>query len=103
MKKFLIRAEIWLGNVANAVGIPGLVRNVEYRSALDGTTVSVKRGCLYTVISVNGAEVYVRRFGGSIDAVAFSRLSAFKSRVPLGSLRPAAAVGRRLAPNHVRT
>jgi hypothetical protein len=102
MKKFLIRAEVWLGTLANAVGVPGLVSNVEYRSALDGTKVSVKKGCLYTVISVNGADVYVRRFGGSIDAVTFSRISDFKSR-RLGDVpRPIGARAAGLTATHVR-
>ena len=103
MKNLLIRAEVWLGTLANAVGIPGVVRNAEYRSALDGTTVSVKRGCLYTVISVNGVDVHVRRFGGGIDAVAFSRRSDFKSRARPGLPRSVHALAPGLGATHVRT
>jgi hypothetical protein len=99
MKKSLLRLEVWLGGLANAVGIPGVVRDTEYRSALDGTTVSVKRGCLYTVISVNGVDVHVRRFGGGIDAVAFSRRSDFKSRP--GLLRSVRELPRGLAATQV--
>jgi hypothetical protein len=69
MKNLLVEAEIWLGKLANAVGAPGMVKDGQYRSALDGTHVSVKRGCLYTVISVNGVDVYFRRFGGELDGV----------------------------------
>ncbi len=69
MKSFLVEAEVWLGKLANAVGAPGVVKDAQYKSAQDGTSVSVKRGFLYTVISVNGVDVYFRRFGGAMYGV----------------------------------
>ena len=54
---------------ANAVGAPGVVKDAQYKSPQDGTSVSVKRGFLYTVISVNGVDVYFRRFGGAMYGV----------------------------------
>ena len=58
-----------LGAFANAIGIPGIVRDTEYRSKATGTRVLVKRGKFFTVVSVNGVDVYFNRFSGTIDGV----------------------------------
>ena len=42
MKSLLVVTEIWLGKLANAVGCPGVVKDAEYKSPLDGTSVSVR-------------------------------------------------------------
>lgn len=68
MKKLLQ----WLGALMNAVGIPGLVRETDYRSARLGTDVRVRRGQLFTVVSINGQEAYFRRLTGTIDGVGFT-------------------------------
>lgn len=59
----------WLGGIANAVGLPGLVRDVRYRSHHPEATVVVRRGRLFTVICVNGTDVYFNRLTGRIDGV----------------------------------
>ena len=67
----MIRFQQWLGSVMNAIGTPGFIRDSDYRSRTYGTRVSVRRGKLFTVISVNGVDVYVCRFTGVIDGIGF--------------------------------
>jgi hypothetical protein len=74
----MIRLLQWLGGVANTLGLPGLVRDTEYRSRALGATVRVRRGRLYTVITVNGMDVYFNRLSGTIDGVGSSQASDCK-------------------------
>jgi hypothetical protein len=76
-----------IGRVMNIIGIPGFVRDTEYRSCTCETTVRVKRGLFFTVISVNGLDVYFSRFTGSIDGVGFSPRSDCKTDVTPESMR----------------
>jgi hypothetical protein len=68
----MIRFHQWLGHLMNAVGAPGFLRDTEFRSRTFGTHVRVKRGPLFTVVSVNGLDVYFSRFTGTVDGVGFS-------------------------------
>ena len=61
--------KLWVGKLANLAGYPLFVRTCEYHSEGLGTTVSVKRMELYTLISVNGTDVYFNRFTGKIDGL----------------------------------
>ncbi len=49
-------ARFW-GRVANMAGIPAFVRECDYRSPL-GVVVRVRKGRLFTVVSVDGVEVF---------------------------------------------
>src|SRR5450755_1977173 len=68
----MVRFHQWLGNLLNAVGAPGFLRDTEFRSRTFGTHVRVKRGQLFTVVSINGLDVYFGRFSGTVDGVGFS-------------------------------
>jgi hypothetical protein len=59
----------------NAFGAPAFIRDTDYRSRTFGTRVRVRRGNLFTVISVNGIDIYVCRFTGVIDGVGFTQPS----------------------------
>jgi hypothetical protein len=61
--------KFWLGRLANLAGYPLLVRPCEYHSANFETSVSVKRLEMYTLITVNGLDVYFNRFTGKIDGL----------------------------------
>jgi hypothetical protein len=67
--------KFWIGKLANLVGYPGIVRECDYRSNAIGTSVTVKRLELYTLVSVNGLDVYFNRFTGLIDGVGASPAS----------------------------
>ena len=61
--------KLWLGKLANLAGYPMIVRACEYHSEGLGTSVSVRRMEMYTLISVNGTDVYFNRLTGKIDGV----------------------------------
>lgn len=69
----MIRFQQWLGNLMNAMGAPGFLRDTEFRSKTFGTHVRVKRGQLFTVVSINGLDIYFCRFTGHVDGVGFSQ------------------------------
>ena|SRR6185503_6434083 len=95
--KLLLQAESWLGKLATRLGFPGIVQDVDYRSQAFGTEVSVKRGSLFTVVSVNGVDVYFNRFSGKIDGVGFSRASGYRPDRVQESVRSAARLAEHLA------
>jgi len=69
----LSRARICLrlfgGALFNLAGIPGLVQECHYKGAAAKAEITVSRGKLFTIISVNGLDIYFHRLTGSIDGV----------------------------------
>jgi|SRR5579859_1641800 len=63
----------FLGNTLNLLRIPGLVRKCEYKTSVCDATVSVRTRDLFTVITVNGLDIYFHRLTGAIDGVGFSQ------------------------------
>ena len=62
----------WLsfwGRVADRAGFPGIVREGQYASDYLGVNVCVRKSPLYTVVTVNGVDVYFYRLTGGIDGV----------------------------------
>jgi hypothetical protein len=62
----------WAGKVLNAIGVPGVVQPGTYESGIGPTSVRVTVGPLFTVVSVNGVDVYLHRLTGAIDGVGYS-------------------------------
>ena len=73
-----VRILSWLGWAANLVGFPGCVRVCSYTSTL-GVQVVVRISPLFTVVTVNGVDVYFYRLSGQIDGVGFSPTSDCRS------------------------
>jgi hypothetical protein len=69
---------LYFGKLLNALGIPAVVRRGDYRSDAIGATVKVEHRDLFTVITVNGLDVYFSRITGSIDGVGLSQASNCK-------------------------
>jgi hypothetical protein len=67
--------KLYLGKIANLLGYPAIVRECDYHSRTIGTFVTVKKRELYTIVTVNGVDVYFNRLSGSIDGVGTSRAS----------------------------
>jgi hypothetical protein len=63
----------FLGNTFNLLRIPGLVRKCEYKASVCDATVSVRTRDLFTIITVNGLDIYFHRLTGKIDGVGFSQ------------------------------
>jgi hypothetical protein len=57
------------GRLLNALGVPGFVREGDYRSERLDTRVHVHCDARFTVVSVNGVDVYFRRLSGRLDGV----------------------------------
>ena len=77
----LLRMRLLIGSVLNALGFPGLVQDVEYDAGICKAKITVKRLGLFTVISVNGLDVYFHRLTGAIDGVGFSPTSGYTQAV----------------------
>jgi hypothetical protein len=71
----LVWLRCWIGKTLNLLGIPGPVQNCEYSSRVTRAYVSVRIGELFTVVSVNGLDIYFHRLTGRIDGVGFSLVS----------------------------
>jgi len=61
--------KLFLGRALNLLGYPALVRECDYESHALGARVRVKKLELFTLIEVNGIDVYFNRFTGTIDGV----------------------------------
>ena len=60
---------LYLGKLLNALGIGALIQACEYRSDVTGATAKVELRELFTIITVNGCDVYFSRTTGKIDGV----------------------------------
>ena len=68
-----LRISGWIGALLNWLGFPGFVRECKYKSTETDTFVSVRYSSLYSVVSVNGVDVYFHRITGEIDGVGVSQ------------------------------
>jgi len=81
--------KLWAGKLLNLAGFPAIVRECDYHSRALDTTVEVRKLGLYTVITVNGVDVYFTRFTGAIDGVGTScQSSDYKENHATGCNNP---------------
>jgi len=64
-----LRIRLVLGTIFNLAGVPGLVRNCEYEAGAMDARISVRVREMYTVVHVNGLDIYFHRLTGKIDGV----------------------------------
>ena len=62
----------WLGRLLVTLRIPGIIVNQSYDGTITRAKVRVHLGPLFSVVSVNGLDVYFHRLTGKIDGVGFS-------------------------------
>lgn len=67
-----LRLRVLAGKLYNLAGVPGIVRNCDYGATAHDIRVQVKAGELFTIITVNGLDIYFHRLTGSIDGIGFS-------------------------------
>jgi len=79
-----LRTRLALGTVFNLAGIPGLVRDCDYQAGIADATIKVRVRDLFTVIEVNGLEIYFHRLTGAIDGVGFTSDCKLDSTPELG-------------------
>ena len=65
-------SRFWGGKVLNAIGVPGVVQPGTYESSVGPTSVRITVGPLFTVVTVNGVDVYLHRLTGAIDGIGYS-------------------------------
>jgi len=68
----LTMLRFWAGRVLNAIGVPGVLVPGAYEAGIGEASVRITLGPLFTVVSVNGVDVYFHRLTGAIDGVGFS-------------------------------
>ena len=71
----------YAGKLLNLMGWPSPVRESNYESPALNAQVSVKKLELYTVVSVNGLDVYFDRLTGAIKGVGCSPV--IEARMPV--------------------
>lgn len=64
-----LRIRLLMGMLYNLAGVPGLVRECDYKAGVTDATIKVRVRDLFTVIEVNGLELYFHRLTGTIDGV----------------------------------
>jgi hypothetical protein len=69
LSRIRIRIRLLFGGLFKLAGVPGLVRDCRYESRTANAEITVKAGTLFTIISVNGLDIYFHRLTGSIDGV----------------------------------
>jgi len=67
-----LRLRFLVGQIFNLAGIPGLIRNCEYKAGITDAVIRVRAGEMFTVITVNGLDIYFHRLTGKIDGVGFT-------------------------------
>jgi hypothetical protein len=65
----------WAGRILNLAGFPGWIRSGSHDSQFG--TVHVRVSALYTVVTVNGVEVFFYRLTGGIDGVGVSQTANY--------------------------
>jgi hypothetical protein len=64
-----LRIRLALGALFNLTGVPGIVEECDYKAGVTDATIKVRVRDLFTIIEVNGLEIYFHRLTGSIDGV----------------------------------
>jgi hypothetical protein len=67
---------LWLGKLLILLRIPGIMVNQSYKAEVTQANVRVHLGPLFSVVTVNGLDVYFHRLTGKIDGVGFSQTLA---------------------------
>jgi hypothetical protein len=73
-RRLILRFTVAMGVLYNWAGIPGLVRDCDYDAGVTDAHIKVRVGELYTIVSVNGLDIYFDRLSGSIDGVGTSAI-----------------------------
>ena len=67
--KIRLGTRSFLGETLNLLGFPGFVRKCDYEASVCDATVSVRTRDLFTIITVNGLDIYFHRLTGTIDGI----------------------------------
>jgi len=85
-----LRMRVAVGVLFNLAGVPGPVRDCDYQAGITDAHVKVRVRDLFTVIEVNGLEIFFHRLTGTIDGVGFTPCCK-PGQAPESALVPAPA------------
>jgi hypothetical protein len=94
--------KFWFGKLLNLAGYPGLVRECEYHSRALNAVVKARKLELFTIVTVNGLDVYFNRFTGTIDGVGANPTSRCSSDASPESIDPDGLSATPHPPAHMR-
>src|SRR6266566_7569471 len=86
----LLFLRLCFGYLMNISGVPGLLKPSQYTGGIHKTHISVQVTPLFTIVTVNGLDIYFTRLTGTIDGIGFS--TDCKSDAVLRSTAPRAAI-----------
>ena len=69
-------ARLMIGKLLILLHLPGIMVNQDYDAEITRASVRVHLGPLFSVVTVNGLDVYFHRLTGKIDGVGVSQGSA---------------------------
>ena len=69
------RVRLWLGKLLVILGVPGVMVSQTYDAQVTNARVRVYLGPLFSVVSVNGLDIYFHRLTGKIDGIGLSTSS----------------------------
>lgn len=95
MRLALIGWTCWLLNVLR---IPGFVAPGSYDARTTQARIEVRLGRFYTIITVNGLDIYFDRLTGRIDGIGFSPASGCIPDQALELKRPVGRLSNRRPP-----
>jgi hypothetical protein len=75
----MLKLEFLTGRLVNWLGWPGFVQECDYRASAANVRVKVRKSPLYTVVTVNGMDVYFGRLTGRIDGIGLTPTSDYKA------------------------
>ena len=67
-----LTARVLAGKIYNLAGIPGLVHDCDYDAGITKAHIRVRAKELFTIVTVNGLDIYFHRLTGKIDGVGFT-------------------------------
>ena len=70
---------LWAGRLLTALRLPGIMVAQTYEAEITRARVRVHLSPLFSVVSINGVDIYFHRLTGRIDGVGFSASPGYKA------------------------
>lgn len=93
-RRLQLWAKVRIGQLFNLAGLPGFVRDCSYTADIADVTISVHRGALFTIITVNGVDIYFYRITGEIDGIGGSPIALGRTDLMADPIGPIGPLGR---------
>jgi hypothetical protein len=72
ISRLRLRLRVLAGKLYNLAGVPGIVRDCDYAATAHDVKIQVRARELFTIVTVNGLEIFFHRLTGTIDGVGIS-------------------------------